>query len=312
MEPLIPYFEPIAIPIGPLTIHGFGILVAIGFIAGSWLATQKATRDGLDPDVINRLVTWIIVGVFVGGHLGHALFYEPAEHFADPIKFLYVWKGLSSTGGFIGCTILTIIFLRRENARVRRENVALKEAGKKLKPPIWLLPYGDVTMYGLSLGWFFGRMGCFAAHDHPGTQTDFWLGVKGMCPDQPITVACHDLGLYEAIWAGVMFVLFVILDRKPRFQGFFIGLLCASYGPFRLFSDAFRHPATDARYFGLTPAQYGSVMIGLIGVYILVSQRNTTPIRYLTGAAKRPGEVEDAPGEAGEDGDASQEQEGGA
>lgn len=286
MEPLIPYFEPIEIPLGPVSVHGFGILVALGFMAGSWMAMNKARRDGLDADVINRAVTWIIAGVFIGGHLGHALFYEPAEHFADPIKFLQVWKGLSSTGGFIGCTILVIIFLRRENARVRRENVALKQKGEPLQLPVWVMPYGDTLMYGLSLGWFFGRMGCFSAHDHPGTQTDFWLGVYGMCPDQPISVACHDIGLYEAIWSGLMCILFVILDRKPRFQGFYIGLLCASYGPTRLLLDAFRHPATDARYFGLTPAQYGSMVIGLIGVYILWSQRNTTPIRVLTEKAR--------------------------
>lgn len=288
MAPLIPYFEPLKFDLGVATIHGFGILVAIGFITGSWLAAQKAERDGLDPDVINRVVTWIIAGVFIGGHLGHALFYEPAEHFADPIKFLRVWEGLSSTGGFIGSTILVIIFLRRENARVRRENVTRQEKGEPLKPPIRLLPYGDTMLFGLTLGWFFGRMGCFAAHDHPGMPTEFWLGVYGMCPDQPITVACHDIGLYEAIWSGAMFLLFLFLDRKPRFQGFYIGLLCAVYGPFRLFLDSMRHPDIDTRYFGLTPAQYGSVVIGLIGVYLLVRFRNTTPTRILTGKAAAP------------------------
>ena len=85
MHPLIPYFERIEIPIGGvINIHGFGILVAVGFITGSWLAARKATRDGLDSDIINRWVTWLIAGVFIGGHLGHALFYEPAEHFAEP------------------------------------------------------------------------------------------------------------------------------------------------------------------------------------------------------------------------------------
>lgn len=282
MSPMIPYFEPIEIPLGPVSVHGFGILVAIGFMTGAWLAMNKARRDGLDPDVINRVVTWIIAGVFIGGHLGHALFYEPAEHFADPIKFLQVWKGLSSTGGFIGCTILVLWFLRKENRAIRKENVRLQEEGKPLKLPIWVLPYGDTLMYGLTLGWFFGRMGCFSAHDHPGTVTDFYLGVYGMCPDQPITVACHDIGLYEALWSGAMCLLFIWLDRKPRFQGFFIGLMCLSYGPCRLLMDAFRHPATDARYFGMTPAQYGSIVIGLIGVALLVRNKNTTPIRELT------------------------------
>jgi phosphatidylglycerol:prolipoprotein diacylglycerol transferase len=284
MHPLIPYFERIEIPIGGvINIHGFGILVAVGFITGSWLAARKATRDGLDPDIINRWVTWLIAGVFIGGHLGHALFYEPAEHFADPIKFLMVWEGLSSFGGFIGCTILSLIFFRIENRKVRKANTIRKQNGEPLKFPVKALVYGDTGVYGFTLGWFFGRMGCFSAHDHPGIVTEFWLGVYGMCPDQPVTVACHDLGLYEAIWAlGVCF-LFLWLDRKPRFQGFYIGLICLLYGPTRLFMDVFRHPDTDARYFGLTPAQYGSMLIFLIGVTILIKQRNTTPARVLTG-----------------------------
>jgi phosphatidylglycerol:prolipoprotein diacylglycerol transferase len=292
MEPLIPYFDPIRIPLtGDFAIHGFGILVAIGFLTGAWMAMNKARRDGLDPDIINRGVTWIIVGVFIGGHLGHALFYEPAEHFADPIKFLKVWEGLSSTGGFIGCTILVILFLRRENARIRKENVMLQEQGKALKLPVWILPYGDTLLYGLSLGWFFGRLGCFSAHDHPGTVTNFYLGVYGVCPDQPMAVACHDLGLYESLWAGVMCMLFVWLDKKPRFQGFYIGLMCTLYGPFRLFLDTFRHPATDARYFGLTPAQYGSIVIGLIGITILIRNRNTTPIKVMAQQAAAQNET---------------------
>jgi len=299
MHPLIPYFERIEIPLGgTASIHGFGILVAAGFIAGSWLATRKAVRDGLEPDIINRWVTWLIAGVFIGGHLGHALFYEPAEHFADPIKFLKVWEGLSSFGGFIGCTVLSLIFFQRENRKVRKENTTRKEQGKSLKFPVRALMYGDAGIYGFTLGWFFGRMGCFSAHDHPGTTTEFWLGVYGMCPDQPITVACHDLGLYEAIWSLAVCVLFLWLDRKPRFQGFYVGMICFLYGPTRLAMDAFRHPDTDARYLGLTPAQYGSVLICLIGLTILVKQRNTTPVRVLTGGKRVPDSEADASADA--------------
>ena len=66
-------------------------------------------------------------------------------------------------------------------------------------------------------------------------------------------------------------------------SSFYIGLICFLYGPTRLFMDVFRHPDTDTRYLGLTPAQYGSVLIFLIGVTILIKQRNTTPARVLTG-----------------------------
>jgi prolipoprotein diacylglyceryltransferase len=53
----------------------------------------------------------------------------------------------------------------------------------------------DALVYGTTLGWFFGRLGCFAVHDHPGTETRFWLGVYGICSSHERVVACHDLGL---------------------------------------------------------------------------------------------------------------------
>ena len=142
-------------------------------------------------------------------------------------------------------------------------------------------PYADCLATGMALAYFFGRMGCFVAHDHPGTQTMFWLGVPGMCPDKGPAVACHDLGLYEAFWALGLFITFWFLDKKPRFPGFFVAVLFMAYGPTRLVLDAFRHPDLDTRYFGLTPAQYGSVLLTFIGVWMFVRQKGKPPVRQI-------------------------------
>lgn len=269
MQPLIPYFErpSIAIPIpGPwgdaINIHGFGILVALGVWLGAKMTMAKCRRDGLDPDLINRFLTWIIVGILVGGHLGHAFFYDPAYYLENPLELLYVFNGLSSYGGFIACTIAAVVFFRVE------------------RKSFWT--YGDTLAYGFTLGWFLGRMGCFVAHDHIGMETNFWLGVQGVCPgfEGNSAYACHDVGLYEALYSGLfMMPLFVWLDRKPRFPGFFVGLWCALYGPIRFVLDAARHPLTDTRYLGLTPAQYGSIVITLVGLAILWTRRDQPPIR---------------------------------
>ncbi|MBK7757266.1 MAG: prolipoprotein diacylglyceryl transferase [Deltaproteobacteria bacterium] len=260
MHPLIGPFEPLKIELfslpgfGPLTIYSFGVLVAFGFWAGAEVARRRASAHKLDPEVINRLIGYLVLGTFVGGHLGHALMYEPEVYLKNPIELLKVWDGLSSYGGFVACTLLTWWFFRV------RERVAF-----------W--PYADVVAYGLPLGWMFGRLGCFSVHDHAGTSTEFWLGVYGMCPDKPDTVACHDLGLYEAIYSGIMFGIFVFLGRKPRFSGFFVGWMAVLYGPLRLILDVFRHPDTDTRYLGFTPAQYLSVLVTLLGVAILLKRR---------------------------------------
>jgi len=274
MHSLIPYFEPpalelpIPLPNGNhLTIHAFGVFVALGVVLGAQVAMKKAKKDGYDPEVINRFVTWIIVGIFVGGHLGHALFYEPQKYLENPWDLLKVWEGLSSMGGFIACGILSVIFFRL------------------YRLPYW--PYCDAIAVGLTLGWALGRMGCFSAHDHIGTETTFWLGVQGVCPGKEgTTIACHDVGLYEGLYSGLFLLpLFLYLDRKPRFPGFFVGMLMTLYGPIRFILDLFRAQGVDARYFGLTPGNYGAVVVSALGVWILVRQHKKAPMVIRVGDA---------------------------
>lgn len=265
MHPLIPWFEPpvLEVPLGAFTlpIHGFGILVALGFVLGGKLAMSRARRLGLDPDVINRLIGWLVFGTIVGGHVGYGLMYEPANYLANPIEFLKVWHGLSSMGGFVVCVALSVWFFRKERV-----------------PSVWA--YLDCLAYGLTVGWFLGRMGCFVTHDHPGTPTNFWLGVHGMCKDLGRDVACHDMGLYEGLWSLSMFGFFGLLDRRRLVPGVLTLTLGAVYGPVRFAMDFLRPVSTDARYAGLTPAQYWALVLSALCVWFAVRRIRSgdTPI----------------------------------
>jgi phosphatidylglycerol:prolipoprotein diacylglycerol transferase len=179
----------------------------------------------------------------------------------DLPELLKVWRGLSSYGGFIATVALMAIFFRKN------------------KVDFW--SYADPIAYGMMTGWMFGRFGCFVAHDHPGMETDFYLGVYGICPTTygSSTVACHDLGLYEALWSGAMAIWFYFKDKIPRHPGYFVGWVCLSYGPVRFVMDYFRHIETDTRYFGFTPAQYFSLAVTILGVKILLQRRNMEPLR---------------------------------
>jgi phosphatidylglycerol:prolipoprotein diacylglycerol transferase len=277
MHPIIPYFEPFKIPL-PFTIpivnadaiHMFGILVATGFIVGSRVAQNKARRDGIEAQIVNDFVGWIVVAVFVGGHVGHLLMYEPAELMQDPMALLRMTSGLSSFGGFVASIIFALYYFRKVRREAIQENKRRHGAGEPLKPMVTAWAYADALIYGFMPGWFFGRMGCFSAHDHSGTPTNFWLGVPGMNPSLGCTrdVACHDLGLYEALWSLAMCGVFALLDRKPRFPGFYCAAFLLSYGPTRLLMDAFRHPDGDTRYLGVTPAQIGSILMIAGGIWI--------------------------------------------
>ena len=293
MHPLIPCTERVVIPLGKLfgvdwlNLHGFGVMVVLGLWFGGDMAARKAKRDGLDPKIISEIVGWVVVGIIVGGHLGHLLFYEPQELLRDPIVILEVWNGLSSFGGFIACALLVIWLIRRKNAAVERENVRRKEAGEPLQPFLPILGYGDAILYGLTLGWCLGRFGCFLAHDHPGIQTNFWLGVYGICPSpdgqicQTVDSACHDLGLYESILSGIMTLVFVALDKQPRPPGFFVGVAVLVYGPTRFLLDFLRArgPEGDVRYFWLTPGQYGSLALIALGIWLIAQSKGKVPYR---------------------------------
>ena len=129
------------------------------------------------------------------------------------------WQGLSSFGGFIGCTILGIWFFRRENAVVRKANKARKAAGEALLPrqPIW--GYADACIYGFTVGWASGRTGCFVAHDHPGSVTEFALGVKGMMNPNTFDSAEKLAWLKSLSDRFPELSQLTVVDRSPRRSG---------------------------------------------------------------------------------------------
>ncbi len=295
MKPLIPYFQHIKfelpmpgwLPKDHITIHAYGICVLLGLILGGMYAIQRAKRLGLDYKAMYNAFLLIAVGIVVGGHIGYGLFYKPQEYFENPIKFIYLWEGMSSFGGFIFCLIIMIYFFRK----------------KKLT--LW--PYFDCVSIGFTLGWFFARLGCTINHEHPGTPSNFFLArycrpVDGWTIELPLwmvdtpkdfrwshciengkatvnsiaekvstgyegVLAVHDTGFYEALYAIILFGIFLWLDRKPRFHGFYGITLVSTYTPIRFFMDFIRPLEGNVRYVGLTPAQWGCIVFLALCVY---------------------------------------------
>jgi len=177
-----------------------------------------------------------------------------------------LWKGgMSSIGGFAGAAILGLYAIRR------------------YKMDVWR--YGDVAMYSTVPGWAIGRIGCFLIHDHPGKLSDFFLAVEmNMTPHltTELIEARHDLGLYDSLLSFAITGLFVWWNRKKRFDGFFLGWTCILYFLPRFFLDFLRATDvgtwSDTRYLQLTPAQYGSIMLVIVGTWILWTRRNTSKI----------------------------------
>ena len=146
----IPFFRPEALHIvGGLSIQPFGVLLAAGFILGSLWCQKYARERGIDPKTYTDILFWLALGAIVFGHIGH-IFYAPKQYWENPLDILKVWSGLSSFGGYFGCTVLCVWFFRKRGIHPMRG--------------------GDILMIGLAFGGFIGRMGCFVVHDHVGAE----------------------------------------------------------------------------------------------------------------------------------------------
>jgi phosphatidylglycerol:prolipoprotein diacylglycerol transferase len=230
-----------------IAIQPFGILVATGVLLGAHLAERRAARLGLRNELVADFIQHVVFTGFVLGHVFDRLAYEPEILLTEPWDLLMPWRSLSSFGGFFGAVIGAFIWKRR-----RKLNITI---------PL------DQVAFGMPVGWFFGRTGCFVVHDHPGKLTNFFLAVDDYHYGNLVVGPRHDLGLYEVLWSFTMILLFFWLDRRPRPHGFYIGLIAVLYAPFRFGLDFLRE--VDTKYFGLTPGHYSSILAFALGAYML-------------------------------------------
>jgi phosphatidylglycerol:prolipoprotein diacylglycerol transferase len=229
---VIPYFEFPSLSLGPFTLQIFGIFAALGVLVGAKISMTAARQDGLDTRPIGDYAAWGVGAGVVVGHLVHLLLYHP-EELTSPWRLLAVWEGLSSFGGLLGAVIAAIVYFRVHRIRLQ--------------------DYADAFALGIAPGWGIARLGCFAIHDHPGVRTTFPLAVR--FPDAPR----HDLGLYDALALFAIAGVVWGLRRAGHLRGRLLAVVALLYGTQRFLSDFLRAtdlPYVDARYLGLTPAQY--------------------------------------------------------
>lgn len=273
---MIPYFpQPGFHLFGPVTVHAFGAIVAVAVLTGWRMAVARARTKGLDTELFQDLLVYVVLSGFVVAHLYSVLAYFPREAMEDPLLLLKFWEDISSFGGFAGGLLGLWLFFR---FKARDADASAR------------LRYLDVIAYVFPFAWAIGRLACTAAHDHPGTVTMFPLGISLKSPEaqayiaffyreagrsadlpQPAALAkmaFHDLGWYEFLYMSCLMVpAFLALDRKPRPPGFFVIAFPLLYVPARFFLDFLR--IGDARYFGLTPGQYAGIAVFLAAVFFM-------------------------------------------
>lgn len=249
MFPYLP--NPIA-HLGPIPIVLFPFFLTAAWLVGLWITLAHGRATGLDRRRQIELVVVVFLLGFAGAHWFDVAAYTPERLRREPLIVLQFWRGLSSYGGFVGAAVGFLWWTKRRG--------------------LDRLAYADPMGAGLSVGWIFGRLGCYTAHDHPGARTDFWLAVP--YPDG----TRHDLGLYEALAAmAIAFVVTRVAAGRPP-KGTVIGLCALLYAPVRFLLDFLRADdlrRADPRYFQLTPAQWLSVATVVLGALLLRQARLT-------------------------------------
>lgn len=238
----------IAFRIGSLTVHWYGILVALGFMAGYWTAQRRGRRDGLSPDAVADVVFWIFLGGILGARILFVITYWREEFAGKPLSLLFTTRsGFVFYGGLIGATICGIAYAR----------------WKRL--PVWKL--ADALVPSVALGHAFGRVGCFMTGCCHGRACDLPWAVHFPADHPTLGAGVHPTQLYEA---GLNLALFAGLAwwyRRKQFDGQVFALYLLAYAPIRALVEHFRGDYAPGKFVGaLSPGQLVSVGIFAAGV----------------------------------------------
>ena len=230
-----PQFDPIAIRLGPLAVHWYGLAYLAGFVVFMLLARWRIRQPGLTTQAwttlhLDDLLFYGVLGVVLGGRLGFVIFYKPEYYLANPLEIFKVWTGgMAFHGGLLGVALALAVFAWRRGWRYFEVT--------DLVAPCVGLSFGLVRIANFINGELWGRP---VASDVP------WAMVF---PQAPTMDPRHPSQLYQAFGEGVLlFGLLWLYARKPRLTGQVSGIFLFLYGLQRFVIEFFREP--DA-YLGL-------------------------------------------------------------
>lgn len=243
-------------------IRYYGLAYALAFLL-AWSLLVLYRRKGVSPlarGMESDLLTWLIVGVLVGGRMGYLLFYQPGSFFANPLVFFQVWDGgMSSHGGFLGVTAAVILYGLRRNL------------------PVWRL--GDLVVTLAPPGLLLGRVANFINGELWGTVSKVpWAVIfpgdrPQWDPDTGIFALLprHPSQLYQAFLEGGILLAYTQWRfwRFPNLPaGQLVGEFLAGYGVLRFIVEFFREPDAPL-IFALSRGQFYSLFLVLGGLAVI-------------------------------------------
>jgi phosphatidylglycerol:prolipoprotein diacylglycerol transferase len=224
-----PQFDPIAVKIGPLAIHWYGLTYLIAFTLFIVLARLRVKQSpyaqtGWTKRDVEDLLFYGVLGVIIGGRLGYVLFYKPGYYLAHPLEILAVWKGgMAFHGGLLGVLGALALFARQRGRR--------------------FFDVTDLIAPCVPTGLASGRIGNFINGELWGRAADPSLPWAMVYPQSGSPVPRHPSPLYQFALEGMLlFVLLWLYARKPRYTGQVSGAFLVGYGVLRFVAEYFREP----------------------------------------------------------------------
>jgi phosphatidylglycerol:prolipoprotein diacylglycerol transferase len=250
-------FDPVAFQILSLEVRWYSLAYIIGIILGWAYCKKKLIKDQHRLGLFDDFITYLIVGVILGGRLGYALFYNLKYYLENPFEILMVWNGgMSFHGGLIGVIVASHLFSSKHN----------------INQFIFL----DLVALSAPIGIFFGRMANFINSELIGKATDLPWSVQFILIDN---IKRHPSQLYEAFFEGIiLFFLLRFFFKKnyPQSPGKISALFLIFYSLFRFFLEFFRSPDPQIGYLilNLTLGQLISILFLIAGILLFYLKNN--------------------------------------
>ena len=278
--------DPIALALGPLQIHWYGLMYLLGFGVAWWLGRRRIRAGrlpGVDEHGYGDLMFYAMLGVVLGGRIGYILFYDLSAYLADPLQVFKIWQGgMSFHGGLLGVCVAVWWWSRRRHLNVMDTidfvaplvppGLGFGRLGNYINGELW----GKLTHADWGVVFPASLPMPYAAMDSATLRAQFEAGALD-------AFARHPSQLYQALLEGlVLFVALWWFSAKPRPRYAVAGLFALLYGVFRFVVEFVRVPDAQLEYlaFGwLTMGQLLSLPLVLLGLFWLWRSRGAPTLR---------------------------------
>lgn len=213
---------PVLFKIGPVTLHTYGLMAALGLFLGVYFSSRRAAVEGMDPDVVADLGFYLVLAAIVGSRLLYVVVEYPM-FIAEPLRVFKLWEGgLVFFGGVAACVPVGWWFV------------------VKHKLDFWKT--ADVFAPYLALAHAVGRLGCLAAGCCYGRPTDAWFGIVFT---DPLAIAPHNVALYptqlfDSFNEFAIFLILLAVRPRKKFSGQLFLMWVALYSLGRFVVEHFR------------------------------------------------------------------------